>query len=298
MVLLLAFFDEFTLFLKIVLWIAVPLIIVSFLVTTIFHYRQKKKNALKADENPELPVNEVVDISLVSRLQKEVLHYKRRIKELQHALTFAKEVIPPESLKTRMSSLHNEVSALEITPGSQVDFQLAANGVNGGGYFPGEAVSENGSLSGNLASTDTDSPISAAYLHDLVNEQKTHVLFLQQQLETRIKAFHDLEFQFRENAALLEKMTMSYEHIKHQLDDGEAAASMFRIEKDSMQAQISRLENSLRELQDQHNKSLKMLDQSPVNAIDKTNDKTNDAINAKPLISVATETELSETGHS
>ena len=86
------------------------------------------------------------------------------------------------------------------------------------------------------------------------NEQKTHVLFLQQQLETRIKAFHDLEFQFRENSALLEKMTLSYEHIKHQLDDGEAAASMHRIEKDSMQAQISRLEKSLRELQDQHKK--------------------------------------------
>ena len=93
---------------------------------------------------------------------------------------------------------------------------------------------------------------------------------------------------------MLEKMTISYEHLKHQLDDGEAAASMLRIEKDSMQSQISRLEKSLRELQDQHNKSLKMLDKSPVNAIE----KPNEAINSKPLISIATETELSETGHS
>jgi chromosome segregation ATPase len=324
MVLLLAFFDEFGSFLKIFLWIALPLIIVSLLVTTIFHYSQKKKNALKGEENPELPVHETVDISLVSRLQKEVLHYKRRIKELQHALTFAKEVIPPESLKTRINSLHDEVSALIINQVPQVDLQTGTDSVVVGdpGVFQGGAVSENAALSGNQASADTDFSTSAAYLHDLVNEQKTHVLFLQQQLETRIKAFHDLEFQFRENAALLEKMTMSYEHMKHQLDDGEAAASMLRIEKDSMQAQISRLENSLRELQDQHNKSLKMLDKNPVNAndkpvntidesanavektangVDKTVnaiDKSNDATNGKHLISMTAETELAETGHS
>ena len=325
MVLLLAFFDEFGSFLKIFLWIALPLIIVSLLVTTIFHYSQKKKNALKAEENPELPGHDTVDISLVSRLQKEVLHYKRRIKELQHALTFAKEVIPPESLKTRINSLHEEVSALKMPPVPPVDFQSGTDSSSAVdiSIYPGSQMSESASFVGNPASADTDSPTSAAYLHDLVNEQKTHVLFLQQQLESRIKAFHDLEFQFRENAALLEKMTISYEHIKHQLDDGEAAASMLRIEKDSMQAQISRLENSLSELQDQHNKSLKMLDKTPVNVLDKTpvngNDKTvntvdrsanamdkpangadksDAATNAKHTISIITETELAETGHS
>ena len=271
MVLLLAFFDEFASFLKIFLWIALPLIIVSLLVTTIFHYSQKKKNALRGEEDPELPVNGMVDISLVSRLQKEVLHYKKRIKELQHALTFAKEVIPAESLKKRISSLHDEVSALKFTPEGQVGLQSDTNvKVADTGHLLVAEVSESSTLPAYPATGDPDSPASAAYLHDLVNEQKTHVLFLQQQLEARIKAFHDLEFQFRENAALLEKMTLSYEHMKHQLDDSEAAASMFRIEKDSMQAQISRLESSLMELQEQHNKSLKMLDKRPLTVFDKT----------------------------
>ena len=119
-------------------------------------------------------MNEVVDISLVSRLQKEVLHYKRRIKELQHALTFAKEVIPPESLKTRINTLHEEVSALKITPDPQVDFQLGTDKAVWLkiGYFPGGAVSESSSFSGDPASADADSSTSAAYLHDLVQRTK------------------------------------------------------------------------------------------------------------------------------
>jgi cbb3-type cytochrome oxidase subunit 3 len=291
MVLLLASFDEFTLFLKIVLWIALPLIIVSFIVTTIFHYRQKKKNALRAADNPELQLNQDVDISLVSRLQKEVLHYKKRIKELQHALTFAKEVIPPESLNLRVASLHEEVSLLNNSTELIENLPAGPTGTN----YPGKDNSaENGSLAGSLFSSDTDSPASAAYLHDLVNEQKTHVLFLQQQLEARIKAFHELEFQFRDNAAVLEKMTISYEHLKHQLDDSDAAASMYRIEKDSMQEQIGRLENSLKELQEQHNKSLKMLDQSTVNVMN----KSHESINGKAGAATINETEMAETGHS
>ena len=265
MVLLLASFDEFTLFLKIVLWIAVPLIIISFIVTTIFHYRQKKKNALRRLENPDLPVDQVVDISLVSRLQKEVLHYKKRIRELQHALTFAKEVIPPESLNLRVAALNDEVSTLN---GKELIEHLPPVPTTSE-YQVKEDLSDNSVLGASLFSSDTDSPASSAYLHDLINEQKSHVFFLQQQLEARIKAFHELEFQFRDNAALLEKMTISYEHVKQQLDDSDAAASMYRIEKDSMQEQINRLENSLKELQDQHNKSLRLLDQGPATTMDK-----------------------------
>jgi predicted nucleic acid-binding Zn-ribbon protein len=291
MVFLLASFDEFTLFLKIVLWIAVPLIIVSFLVTTFLHYRQKKKNALRSAEDPEFLLNPEVDISLVSRLQKEVLHYKRRIKELQHALTFAKEVIPPETLNSRVASLHEEVEALNTSPEL---IEILPAGATGTSSSENGTLSENGALSGGLFSADTDSPASSAYLHDLVNEQKTHVLFLQQQLEARIRSFHDLEFQFRDNAALLEKMTISYEHIKHQLDDSDAAASMYRIEKDGMQAQINRLENSLRELQEQHTRSLKMLDQAALNVADKAHESTNGK--AAPVR--INETELAETGHS
>ena len=197
MILLLASFDEFTLFLKIVMWIAVPLIIVSFVVTTLFHYRQKKKNALKGDETPELPSNQVVDISLVSRLQKEVVHYKKRIKELQHALHFAKEVIPPETLQARVSSLQTEVSALDINAVPEAGV-AGDPGLGDGHLFGGTSAvtpaseSESGISTHGALASGVDFPASAAYLQDLVNEQKTHVLFLQQQLESRIRSFHEL----------------------------------------------------------------------------------------------------------
>jgi hypothetical protein len=106
-------------------------------------------------------------------------------------------------------------------------------------------------------------PLSPACLQDIVDEQKTHVRFLQQQLESRIKAFHDLEYQFRDKAANLERMTLSYEHLRHQLDDAEAAASVLRIEKDALAARVTRLEISLTELQAQHSRALKLFD-SPV----------------------------------
>ena len=138
MVILLASFHEFALFLKIVLWIAVPLILVSLAVTTILHYRQKKKNALISADHPEVPPVPEVDSSIVAKLQKEVNHYKRRIRELQHALTFAKSdpdqpvIVPP----------------LPVPP-----------------------------ITETIAEQPAD-PKDAAWLQDLVTEQKTHVQFL------------------------------------------------------------------------------------------------------------------------
>jgi hypothetical protein len=293
MAFLLASFYEFTLFLKIVLWIAIPLIIVSFVIATILHYRQKKKNALRAEQHPE--VSDEVDISLVSRLQKEVVHYRRRIRELQHALSFAKDV-PPEALKSlsvpaqptddilSFTSTVNARENLTIQPGT--DAVLSNPGVSKGETGPSDSVVPTGNdaisdrTPGTISFTDnaTDTkpgvnedltddtsnhgtfPLSPACLQDIVEEQKVHVSFLQQQLESRIKAFHELEYQFRDKAASLEKMTLTYEHLRHQLDDQEAASNLVRIEKDALTAQVARLESSLAELQAQHTSALKLLD--------------------------------------
>jgi hypothetical protein len=263
MVILLASFHEFTLFLKIVLWIAIPLITVSFIVTTILHYRQKKKNALLAEQHPELPLTGPVDISLVSRLQREVLFYRKKIKELQHALTFAKAAAPVDNVKAPFVAPIIEAGSLK-----DAELILPATPEMASTIHTDASIQQpvTGLAEPNTQSTtesilfEAGSPAESAYLHDLVTEQKSHIGFLQQQLESRIKAFHDLEFQFRENAETLEKMTVAYEHVRHQLDDQEAAASMARIEKDNLHSKIHRLELSLRELQDQHTQSLKMLD--------------------------------------
>lgn len=219
MVILLASFHEFALFLKIVLWIAVPLILVSLAVTTILHYRQKKKNALLSVEHPELPPVPEVDSSIVAKLQKEVNHYKRRIRELQHALSFAKA--DPEQ---------------EV-----VEQPLVVDPVP-------EPIAEQATV-----------PREAAWLQDLVAEQKAHLHFLQLQLESRIKAYHELEHQFREQGENLVKMTAAFEHASHLLDDSEANAAQLRIEKENREVTIRRLESSLQELQAQHAESLKLL---------------------------------------
>ena len=211
-----------------------PLIIISFVVTTIFHYRQKKKNALLGDEHSELTAAQVVDISIVSRLQRELLHYKRRIKDLQNALSFVKAEVPMAPPVTDQQPMPDikDISLSEIVtlapPATEVE--------------------------------KMPSPVEKACLEDLANEHKNHVQFLQEQLESRIRAYHELEFRVRENAAQLEKTIAGYQHANLLLEDSEAAASMLRIEKDHLTAQVARLEKSLQDLQDQHNKSLKLLD--------------------------------------
>jgi hypothetical protein len=235
MVLLLASFHEFKLFLQIVLWIAVPLIVISFVVTTIFHYRQKKKNALLG-EHSELTAAQVVDISIVSRLQRELLHYKKRIKDLQNALSFVKAEVPMAPSVTDLQPMPDikDISLSEIvTPP------------------PPAPVAE---------AEKMPAAVEKACLEDLASEHKNHVQFLQQQLESRIRAYHELEFQVRENAAQLEKTNAAYQQANIQLEDSKAAVSMLRSEKDHLTAQVARLEKSLQDLQDQHNKSLKLLD--------------------------------------
>jgi DNA repair exonuclease SbcCD ATPase subunit len=232
MVLLLASFQEFTLFLQIVLWIAVPLIVVSFVVTTIFHYRQKKKNALLTEDHPDREAGHA-DGSIVSRLQKEVVYYRKKIKELQNALTFVKQEVPGLAGKIPEDILKPEPAIADTTSTNR---EVAA------------------------APPSADSPATGAYLQDFISEQKSHIQFLQQQLETRIKNFHELEQQFRESSEQMERISAAYEHARHQLDDQEAAASMVRIERDALAAQVGRLEKSLQELQHQQSKTLQLLD--------------------------------------
>ncbi|RYF99811.1 MAG: hypothetical protein EOO02_16185 [Chitinophagaceae bacterium] len=199
MVLLLASLQEIKLFLKIVLWIAVPLITISFLITTILHYRQKKRNALRGDTMPELEEGDG-DKSIVSRLQREVSYYRKRIGELQHVLSFAKDEVPKAPLTDQ------PLPALDPE-------NISIAGVIG------ETVSPANEAIGSDLSGD------AAYLQDLVNEQKAHVQFLQTQLENRIRSFHEMEQQCRD-----------------------------------ARARVQRLEKSLQELQSQHNKTLQLLD--------------------------------------
>ncbi|MET0300753.1 MAG: hypothetical protein ABW036_13365, partial [Flavitalea sp.] len=162
------------------------------------HYRQKKRNALRGDSMPEL--EEDGDKSIVSRLHREVSYYRKRIGELQHVLSFAKDEVPKAPL---------------------ADQPLAA--------LDPENIAIAGVISETLETSGlTDKPIlsgDSAYLQDLVNEQKAHVQFLQNQLENRIRSFHEMEQECRD-----------------------------------AKARVQRLENSLQELQSQHNKTLQLLD--------------------------------------
>jgi DNA repair exonuclease SbcCD ATPase subunit len=240
MLLLLASLYEFTLFLKIVLWIAVPLIIISLVITTFVHYRQKKKNAANAEQPiSDMPAHEVA----VSRLQKEVLHYKRLIKELQHTLGFARDVRGQHSI---------------LSPGAQIpDAGSTANGKEG----TSSRALENNPVGG--------AQVQAAYLQDMVEEQKSHVLFLQNQLENRIKSYHELEQQLRETSLQLEKTTASFEHAQHLLEDAESEKEKVLKDNEQLERHVLKLQASLKELQHQHNQSLKILDagKNPANPV-------------------------------
>lgn len=95
MFLLFATLQEFTLFLKIVLWIAVPVTIIALLITTILHYRRKKRNrdtvlpypqyetdlpvSLTGDAVPDwLASADPENISLLKKYEREIRYFKEK----------------------------------------------------------------------------------------------------------------------------------------------------------------------------------------------------------------------------
>lgn len=241
--LLLVSLYEFKQFLQIVLWIAVPGTIIAIVLTTILHYRRKK--ALLNEPEPDLTdgrlymAGDMGQISpydkasadmpdwlassnpdntpLLKKYEREVRRYKENYatleqdyRDLENKYTdlLNKAYHNDQSGNEALDKLHQDIKAYKLKVAQlqqAIDFR---GNENNDGPDPMElhdlrirfsqVEEENTQLKEKLEESQ--------YMRDLLDEKKAQTEFLQQQLELRIKNYHQLEKQTSGAAAELEQL--------------------------------------------------------------------------------------------
>ena len=205
---------EFGQFLRILLWISVPLVVISMLVTTWLHYRRKRQlpdelllslGAMKAAEGLAAPPMLLSSVELSGNGQesleangtgvtlepdekeniyKGILWMKEKYEQYREIADRRYEQLKEELARTEkkyQELLESGVRpAVSAVPSSTTDRLPATD------YIAAKAP-------GNL------SDIEMASYPDLLEEKNRQIAFLQQQLDQRIKNFHQAEFEVREN---------------------------------------------------------------------------------------------------
>jgi chromosome segregation ATPase len=248
---------EFKQFLQIVLWIAIPGTIIAIVLTTILHYRRKK--ALLNEPEPEIdgrlymagdmgqlsPYDKTAtdmpdwlassnpdNTPLLKKYEREVRRYKdnyatleQDYRDLENKYTdlLNKAYHNDQSGNEAIDQLNQDIKGykLKIAQMQQaIDFR---GNENNDGHDPMElhdlriklsqVEEENTQLKEKLEESQ--------YIRDLLDEKKAQTEFLQQQLELRIKNYHQLEKQTSGASAELEQL--------------KAAAEAFNIKEQTMQ---------------------------------------------------------------
>lgn len=305
MFLLFATLQEFTLFLQIVLWIAVPVTIIALLITTILHYRRKKKNRdtilpypehgndlsvpLTGDEVPDwLASANPENISLLKKYEREIRYFK----EKNHAqeedfrrLEEKYETLLSKAYRGDKTGNENIVADLQKETREYkqkiVELQKALEQAKETAeHDQKEPVTKEIQSENNSENTPT---AEQDYLRDMVEEEKQHISFLQQQLEQRIRSYHEMEHQLRSLSEEMIKKDQLLTEKEEQLTTAEQVIEAKNMETeqhlkkiegylneirlkeetiDSKTASILQLEKSLEELQNHHNQSLHLLNSS------------------------------------
>ncbi len=269
---------EFRQFLQILMWIAIPLTIITITITVIMHYWRKKRKTEaavlfpdtnsfvlpKADELPaeDEPVYQGV-LWLRNKYQQDIALADGKIEQLKEEygklekkyLELADKdheggVIPGETsdqeMQKKLQEYEYKIEQLERAVADK-DQQLVAT------------VQEKESLKGGI--------IGQAALQDMLDEKTTHINFLQNQLDQRIKIFHEVEYRGREDSNRVKELqerieAMTNENQRQQEDIYSKTSYIENLENDRhvMQIQHAETEHLLNEKLRQEIQKTKELD--------------------------------------
>ena len=225
MLLLLISLYEFGQFLRILLWITVPLVIVSMLVTTWLHYRRKRRfpedlelllsfdgmngpegllaaakmvgNGQEAREEGSQPSKgETEEPEDREKIYKGILWMKEKYEQYRDMADRRYEELKEELARTKKKYedlLESGVRPAEETPeGGQRRRETGSSGEQASDADGAEAR-QRSEVTGQLSELD-----QASY-PDMLEEKNQQIAFLQHQLDNRIKIFHQFELDGREN---------------------------------------------------------------------------------------------------
>lgn len=283
--LLLVSLYEFKLFLQIVLWIAIPGTILAIVITTILHYRRKKRLALEPEPEFAGPVSLLMstgeigqlpdwlasgnpeNTNLLKKYEREIRRYKEDYNNLEQDFRALEEKYGDllnkayhndQSGNEAMDRLHQEIKGYKL---KVAQLQQAIE------------YKEHNSEEGNTSSTQDPMELhnlrisisqlqeentqlkekldDQQFMQDLLEEKKLQTDFLQQQLELRIKNYHQLEKQSGGASAELAQLRQVAEEFNGK---EQALQQDLQQKQDAIREktdQIQKLESGLEALQQQ-----------------------------------------------
>ena len=220
---------EFGQFLRILLWISVPLVIVSMLVTTWLHYRRKRRvpdelflslsgvkgsglflleSAAEISGNGQEPLQEPagepeLDPEQKENIYKGILWMKQKYEQYRDMADRRYEQLREQLTRTEKKYQELlEAASRHVPPAS-------GETVQGAGAAASVAYAE-------------ISDVEKASYPDLLEEKNRQIAFLQQQLDQRIKSYHQVEIDGRENKSRVLELEEMQLRTRHLLEEKQA----------------------------------------------------------------------------
>jgi len=253
---------EFGQFLRILLWISVPLVVISMLVTTWLHYRRKRRapeelllslSGVRAREmgltgtagfiasatlefaaevsgNGQEPLDEptgdpVLDAEQQEKIYKGILWMKQKYEQYRDMADRRYEQLKEQLTRTekKYQELLEAASRNKASGGGNEALRTGSESYGAGNAeapTEGEPVtrSKGAEAMGNLALSDVE---KASY-PDLLEEKNQQIAFLQQQLDQRIKSYHQAEIDGRENKSRALELEEFQLRTRHLLEEKQA----------------------------------------------------------------------------
>ncbi|HVU96726.1 MAG TPA: hypothetical protein VHE34_15965 [Puia sp.] len=264
---------EFGQFLRILLWISVPLVILSMLITTWLHYRRKRqvpeelllslsgakggetghedtaptvasailRSASEPGGNGNTPMQETgvepaLDPEQQEKVYKGILWMKQKYEQYRDMADRRYEQLKEQLTRTEKKYQELlEAASRNLAPASQL----------GGDGGQGVAAAE---PAGNLALSDVE---KASY-PDLLEEKNRQIAFLQQQLDQRIKTYHQAEIDGRENKSRMLELEEGLFRTRHLLEEKQAYIDQLEgqlvSERRKIEDLVSKLQTSSHQL--------------------------------------------------
>ena len=236
---------EFGQFLRILLWISVPLVVLSMLVTTWLHYRRKRR----ATEDlyfslPGLDGVERVAMPVILRSMAEASGNGQESREPQDidpalgpeekeniykGILWMKEKYEQyrDMADRRYEQLKEELNRTEKKYQELLEAASRPSGDRGAepqGTAPRGEVTQWGETasSGTAAPPEGLSEVEKASYPDLLEEKNRQIAFLQQQLDQRIKNYYQAEIDVRENRGRMLELEELQLRTRHLLEEKQA----------------------------------------------------------------------------
>jgi|SRR5882757_9458933 len=185
-------FYEFGQYLQILLWISLPMVIVVLLITTYLHYRKKRRRRM--GEEYGHPVEMAIPTENNANAYQGLLWMKDKYEQYREQTDNKYE-----KLKEELARSEQKYLALLAERGEQKVL-----------FSEEPVLQQNSSLQ--------DSHTEETSIPDLVAEKERQIGFLHVELDQRIKNYHELEYQNREDKARAEELSGQYLQAQQRLE--------------------------------------------------------------------------------